>query len=143
MERSENTVKTNTSHIITPEEVVKDFNAHFLDESFCIQYILDKLHPRSTQCPHCKQDIKDDTTLDNFFAAKRCQCKSCKRWFTATTGTFLQGSQLNARQIVLLMLLLGYQINNRDIARILSVHPDTVSLWQKKINALKDINANI
>lgn len=139
----ENTVKINTYNILTPEEIIKDFNAEFFDFDFCVHYILQKLHPLGVQCPDCKKNITDETILKNFFARKRCQCKSCKRWFTAMTGTFLQGSQFNAREIILLMLLLGYQISVNEIARVLSIHPDTVKLWQRKINVLIDSEAQI
>lgn len=132
------TAKTKTCRFISPKELIKDFSVNFLDESLCVSYLLQKLHPSGLRCSHCAKAITDKTTLNNFSALKRCQCKSCKRWFTAMTGTFLQGSHLAVREIILFMLLFGFQVSSNDIARTLSLHPDTVKLWQKKIEALKE-----
>lgn len=133
------TAKTKTCRFISPQKLIEDFSANFLDECFCKEYLLQKLHPSEYCCPHCKNTIIDETTLKNFFSVKRCQCKFCKRWFNAMTGTFLQGSHLAVREIILFMLLFGYQVSSHDIARTLSVHPDTVKLWQKKIEALNRV----
>lgn len=130
--------KTKTCRFIAPEELVKDFSANFLDETFCVRYLLQKLHPSDLRCTYCNKAFTDKTTLDNFAALKRCQCKFCKRWFTALTGTFLQGSQLNLREIIILMLFTFYEISHAEIARVLSVHPDTVKLWQRKIKLLAE-----
>jgi len=129
----ENTVRAKTFNVITPEAVKYDFKAEFLDEEYCQRYFFKSFSPMGAGCPHCNKHITNDITLKNFFSMKRCQCKSCSRWFTATTGTILQGSQLSVREFYLLCLFLGYGIDISEIARILKVHRDTVKLWQRKL----------
>lgn len=127
------TRKTTTSFL---DELSRTFSAELFDEDACRQWVLGRLHPAGAHCPGCDVLLQDKTTLANFRQGKRCYCKSCGRWFTAKTRTFLQGTQMEYRQIFLLAVLLDFMetgITPERIGRCAGVSSNTVSFWHKKI----------
>jgi len=124
-----------------PSDAAGVFSAEFLDEATCRAWVLRRLHPGDPRCPSCAALIVDATTLRNFWSGRRCVCKSCGSFFTATSGTFLQGVQLGYRKVFLLAVLADFMaagLNVQRLAGVLGVSPDTVRIWIQKFKAIND-----
>jgi transposase-like protein len=107
----------------------------FFDKNACESYILKKLHnPLVPVCPRCRTIASDLATIENFVALDRCRCKSCGKWYTATTGTILHGTSMDMRQVVLLAALTALDVPLKIIARKVGMHPDSVRIWQRKLS---------
>ncbi len=122
------------------EELSRTFSAKLFDEDACRQWVIGRLHLDGARCPGCNVPLQDKSTLANFWQGKRCCCKSCGRWFTAKTRTFLQGMQMEFRQVFLLAVLLDLMENPPTpelIARFVGVSLNTVSFWHKKIKVVE------
>lgn len=119
----------------TVSEAVAVFDAGFLNSSRCREWVLKQLHPGGVGCPDCGAAITEG--LSPF---DRRKCKKCGKWFTALTGTFLHGAQLEPEQVFLLAVLSGLGVDKKEIARILGIHPDSVRLWQAKFRAVEGTN---
>lgn len=144
MEMHENITKKTDSTataVMAPSPIVaakKPCLADFLDEAACRAAVLGSLHPRGAHCPGCAMLIEDASTVNNFWAGRRCVCKRCGHWFTATAGTFLQGSQLSFAQIFLIASLV--EMADADVpvsamAAAAGVSNDTARIWIKRITA--------
>ena len=117
------------------------FCADLLDEAKCRAWVLEQLHPAGAYCPCCHVAIEDRTTLENFHQGERCRCKNCGKWFTATSRTFLQGTQLSYRQVYLLAVLADFLSRGIDISSIgaaVGVSADTVRLWIRRFEVFND-----
>lgn len=120
-----------------PSDVYSDFNAEYLDKDVCRLWILRTMHGHNKPtCPKCRA-ILEGIRLQRFWEGKRVKCKECKKFFTATTGTFVGGSHLDCRQIILMAILINFKVPARDIARILCIDPETVRLWKHKYQAIE------
>lgn len=115
-------------------DAVGVFDAGFLDSLRCREWVLNRLHPEGVCCPDCRTDITEG--LSPF---DRRRCKKCGKWFTALTGTFLHGAQLDTEQVFLLAVLSGLCVDKKEIARIIGIHPDSVRLWQTKFRAFEGV----
>ena len=133
MEDSESIAISGDCGVFTTEEAVEAFNALKLDEKACRMWVLNRLHQSGAHCPQCKADIQEAET---FWDLGRCRCKACGKWFTATTGTILQGVQLRPDELYLLAVLSGLGVEIKEVARIVRVQPDTVRLWQGKFKIM-------
>ena len=121
----------------TPADVAKAFNAEFLVESFCRYWVIEKLHqPKKFLCPECGAAVPENL-LRSFWEAKRIECDKCGKWFTALTGTFLSGCHFDFREIVLFVLLIGLGVQDKEIARIMTISAENVRLWRIKFNERK------
>ena len=120
-------------------EVALSFNADFLDEESCRRWILDNIyHEKDFSCPQCSAPLTVKGLL-RFRTAERVRCHACGKFFTALTGTFLQGCHLTFRQIILLAVFLYFGIRHTVIAGKVGISEETVRLWQKKFQAIKKI----
>lgn len=137
---SENIDKTRVCGGFGVSDALAVFDAGFLDVRKCRDWVLKRLHPEGFHCPECGEAITDHTTILNLEAFNRKHCK-CGKWFTALTGTFLHGAQLEPEQVFLLAVLSGLGVDKKEIARILDIHPDSVRLWQGKFRAFEGKNA--
>ena len=118
-------------------DVAGAFNAGFLDEVARRHWILNAVHcGQDISCPQCTAPLTRKNIL-RFSLAKRIRCHACGKFFTALTGTFLQGCHLSFRQIILLAVFLHFGIRPATIADKVGVSEETVRLWQKKFSALK------
>ncbi|MCL4873841.1 hypothetical protein KJ039_07160 [bacterium] len=123
-----------TLRSFTTAEALADFTAAWLNEDRCRQWVIDQLHDFAARCPSCGLALDDDAS---FRAGKRCHCGRCGRWFTATTGTFLEGAHLDFRQVYLLAVLIELKLSPRQIAYFVGVSADTVRLWIKRFRAFE------
>jgi transposase-like protein len=120
----------------TPDELLKDFHALFLDESHCRQWLLSRLHLGSPACPGCHKSI-EGMALQRFWEGKRIACRHCQKFFTARTGTFLDRCHMQYGEIVILAVFLALRIHPIIIAKILQCSTETIRLWEKKFQAIK------
>lgn len=118
-----------------PEEVAQAFGADFLDEAFCRQWILSRLHS-GARCPQCHRPLAG-RALPRFKKGARIRCNACGKFFTALTGTFLSGCHLDYRSMILLPLLLRFGLRHDRIAATLHVSAGMVRLWEIKFQALE------
>ncbi len=123
-----------------PKDIARLFGPSSLDEVACRETALRLLHPDGAACPECWLKI-DDEPASGFRRGRRCVCGRCGRWFTARTGTILQGTHLDDRQIILLAVLIDLMDNGitpARIAEIVGVSVDTVRDWQKRFRVFDD-----
>lgn len=120
-------------------DVAQSFGPEYLDETACRARLINLLHPNGAFCPDCGLSL-DGASKESFHAGRRCVCGRCGRWFTATSGTFLQGAQLDYRQVYLLATLIDLMrtgINTQLLADIIDISADTCRLWMKRFDILE------
>lgn len=67
----------------------------------------------------------------------RVQCTACGCFFTAYSGTVLSKSGLDAREYLLLCLLLALGQGDQAIAQALGKNRETVRRWRLRLQALE------
>lgn len=117
----------------TPADVLEIFNVNFLDYEFSRMWILKRLHPAGAHCPDCG-DVVPEKKLQRFWSNQRISCRTCEKYFTALTKTFISGCQLDFRGLVLLALLLALGVHDNQIAAIVDMSAENVRLWRIKFN---------
>ena len=115
------------------ELILEAFSSEFLDRSYCSTWLANFLHPDGPRCPDCGQLVTEGRAAQAFYELRRLQCRGCERWFTALTGTTLQGSKLNFRQIILLAVFLALNIEPSLIAATLGISTETVRTWRLRL----------
>jgi transposase-like protein len=132
MEPIENSAQSVRPRYFTPDDLTRSLAADFLSADRCRSWVLATLHPEGAHCPYCGRAFSDSKRLQHFQNGDRLRCASCKRFFTALTGTFLSGTHMSFQQVVLLCLLINCNLDVSQAARLLGEHPDTVRLWKIK-----------
>lgn len=122
----------------SPEKALEALSANFFREDACRDWLLKTLHPDGAHCPGCGTRLEDKKSVHNFWNLRRCECKVCKKWFSATSGTILHGAQLNMRQTFLLIFLLSLGIDDRKIAEICGISSGTVRLWRMRFSVVEE-----
>lgn len=112
-------------------------SAEFLNPARCLQWFLDRYYPAGYCCPDCGAAITEKT-LPSFIALKRFTCAGCNTQPRATHGTVLQGSTFSPTELFLLSLLISFGVDDREIARILSISTATATAWRDKLAALAE-----
>lgn len=126
--------------VFTALDVLKCFGATFLDENICRSWITQKLHWFGEACPKCDAGVAP-RLRPSFWAVKRIKCERCGVIFTALTGTFLSGTHLDYRGIILLSLLLALGVQDKEIARVVKISAESVRLWRHKFEAIEKMKA--
>ena len=120
----------------TPADVVVDFDATWLDETLCRSWVLLRLHHQGAVCPKCGSGLRKAQRL-SFYNMKRVRCYTCGKFYTAMTGTFLCGTKLDFRQIVLMNYLIGIGLDDADVAKAVGLKDQsTVWKYRKKVSEL-------
>jgi len=142
MEPSEITAietKPSGARIFVPADLGRDFGASFLDEAKCRNWIITMIYgDGAASCPECRAELEGKALL-RFWEGRRICCRSCGKYFTALTGTFLAGCHLTFTEVVLLAVFLYFSIPPREVARILRISQETVRLWEIKFQALQKL----
>lgn len=122
-----------------PEDVAGIFDADFLDEDICREWILGEIYQDDEiACPRCRKPIKE-MALQRFWEGRRICCRECGKFFSALTGTFLSGVHAKFREIILMAILLHFNVKPAEIARMIHVHPETIRLWILRFDAHRKI----
>lgn len=124
--------------VFTPADVFFAFDANFLDDHSCRQWIIEKLHPGNKKCPACGNEVLK-SLLPSFWKGKRVKCWSCGKYFTAITGTFLSGCHFTYKEFLLLTYMMSAGIDDKDIARASQISSESVRLWRLKFRELEKI----
>jgi hypothetical protein len=128
---------------VEPDNVLKSFNATFLDEAACRTWILKGLHGDNAHCPGCGIIILDAKRLQHFWFGERLTCQDqprCKKHFTALTETFFTHCHMTFSEMFLMMFLLGAGFKDRLIAEKLKISQESVRLWRLKFKAMEIAN---
>jgi transposase-like protein len=135
MQNDETTAIIKQSNVFDINDVIHDFRVNFLNEIACREWVLKRLHPSGAYCPGCGVAIPEKS-LQRFWMSERVKCCQCDKFFTALTGTFLTGCQLDYREVLLLAVLLSPDMTDKTIAEILEMSAANVSIWRNKFKAL-------
>jgi transposase-like protein len=125
--------------LFTLEAAGKSFGPTMIKFDNCALWIVSELHPAGAFCPHCSASIIDGCRQARFYALEQIRCPSCKKKFTAATGTLLNNSKLDPREIYLLAVLTQLGVSPGKIAATLRSHVDTVSNWQAHFKAHQEL----
>lgn len=118
------------------------FNYELFDERACRAWVFGRLHPEGARCPACEL-VLDGAGCQSFWAGRRCVCRRCGRKFTARSGTLLDGSQLDYRQVYVLAAFSKIGLTPARLAEILNVTPNTVRYWSLRFDVFnKNENEN-
>lgn len=117
--------------VFTPQDIESVFNANFLDYEFARIWVLKRLHPDGAYCPGCGVAVHENK-MQRFWSNQRISCRVCGKYFTALTGTFVAGCQMDFRSLILLSFLLALDVNAQIIARIIGISKENVRLWRLK-----------
>lgn len=112
-------------------------SAEFLNPARCLQWFLERYYPDGYVCPDCGAPVSD-LALPGFLALKRFTCSGCGKQPRATHGTVLQGSTFSPTELFLLSLLISFGVDDREIARILSISVTTATTWRDKLAAVAE-----
>lgn len=121
-----------------PANVYGMFSAEFLDEGACRYALLQNMHQGHATCPRCRSAI----VSSGFWAGKRTRCQSCGKFFTAVTGTFLNGTHFDFRTVFCIALFLEAGLTHKKIGALLDISPETVRLWKMKFDAFENMKKN-
>jgi len=122
--------------VFTPGEILKVFNANFLDYEFARLWILKRLHPHGAHCPGCGAAVPAKK-LRRFWANGRIRCGECGKYYTALTGTFISGCQIDFRGLMLLSVLIALGVHDGQIAAIVGMGHENVRLWRLRFEKVK------
>lgn len=112
------------------------FSLELFNETECRSWILKQLHPEGAKCPNCGTPVISEKTLSTWAALGRVSCRSCSRFFTAATGTMIQGAKIDLRTLYCLALFLSLQVPVAKIVQILKVSHGTVTNWGHRLQTL-------
>lgn len=118
-----------------PEAIFKRLNPSFLDEDVCTMEILKILHPHGPACPACGK-APSEHVLQSFLAGRRVQCPTCGKCFSWRTNTPLSGLHMDAQELALFAMLIGFGMTNRWIARALDYHIETIRILRNRIGGI-------
>lgn len=102
-----------------------------LDLAACRSFWVRRLHPAGPHCPACRVAL-DGRQAETFRDGGRVHCNSCARWFTYRTGTLLQGTIADDRQLYLVAMLTSLDCQAARIAAVCRLSIDTVRAWQRR-----------
>ena len=114
-----------------PDEILRDFNHHFLSPVACTRWLLDRYYPDGPACPRCGQPLPRDQHA-RFYLLGKLRCRHCGSWFRATAPTPLKGSSLSPQQVVMVVMGTALGYSAARIARAAHVDSETVRRWQRE-----------
>jgi len=120
------------------DAAAKFFGLDLIKYEDCAMWVVTELHPHGGACPHCTGPIKL-TQLDRYFRLQQIRCSWCSKKFTGATGTLLNTSKLEVREIYLIAVLSHLGVPAARIASQLRIHVDTVTNWQDHFRAQQEL----
>ena len=109
------------------------FTPALFNEKVCRVWILQQLHPEGVTCPDCGAVVTSEKVLSTWENLGRVSCRSCSRYFTAASGTILQGAKLDIQTLYALALLLNFKVPIVRVAQTLKISYGTVSSWEIRL----------
>jgi len=126
--------------LFAPEEAARFFGMDLLKYGDINLWLVSQLHPGGARCPVCSVVVPPERQ-EKFFMFGQIRC-TCGKRFTARTGTPLDGSKLETREIYLLSVMTAWGVSVSIIAKTLACHVDTVTNWQSHFKAHQEL-ANV
>lgn len=125
----------------TPAEVGAEVHFELLKFTEVAKWLVTRLHPSGMWCPRCSHDLGVDSAQrwERWYSLEQVRCPACGKKFSATTGTLLEGSKLEPREIFMLADYLDLDVSPRRIAARLKVDIGTVRSWQQKFQAVAEV----
>jgi transposase-like protein len=120
---------------ITPAAVLDAFNPAWLDADQVRDWLLRRLHPRGPVCPDCGIPRISRRKWQAFYAGRRLQCTQCGRFYSATSGTLLEGAKITPAQLVLLALCQALDLPIPTTADLCGVNANTIRFWRNRLEA--------
>jgi transposase-like protein len=117
-----------------PGEALAALTTAFLAPGPVRRWLIDRLHPRGPECPHCGLPVSGEARLEAFWDRRRLECPQCGRWFTAFSGTILQGCKLDEPTVYLLAVYLALGWDASRIAAALNISAETVRVWRHRLH---------
>jgi transposase-like protein len=136
MKHAENQVPSGFRRGFVPRDLLAGFGANFLDLTACRQWVIHRLHPGEKRCPSCKAKLGQKASA-RFLEGGRVCCANCRRHFDALSETPFSGMHWDYRELVLLTLFLGLNLNNKTIAACLGCDEETVRIWRHRYRAIE------
>jgi len=94
-----------------------------------------QMYPGGPKCASCGAPIIGRRSLVTFWRGERTYCAGCGCKFSPRTGTILDGSHLSFRQFEIMVTCFDLGVDDKPIAALIHIHPDTVATWRAKIKA--------
>lgn len=141
MEACENNTEWECGYIdgyFTTSDLKLASMVNFMDEEACRGWVINKLHGDKPLCPSCFSYIRE-RALVGYLEGRRIFCDKCGKYFTATTDTFISGTHMDFRSVVLLCLLLDLGVTDRRISELIGISAESVRLWRLKFKSIEDI----
>jgi Transposase and inactivated derivatives len=122
-------------------ELKSEFSADVLDENLCRDWFLKKLHPDGVYCPQCGLPVTGEKKLGRFWTLDRIQCSegTCRKSFSALTGTSLNGLGISFRVLYILLFMTACGMNVNRIAPQLGISVGTAYIWANKAKSQKGL----
>lgn len=118
---------------ISPAAVLDAFNPAWLDADQVRDWLLRRLHPAGPVCPDCGCPRVTKAKLAAFYAGRRLQCTRCGRFYSATSGTLLEGAKITSAQLVLLALCQALDLPIPTTAGLCGVNANTIRFWRNRL----------
>ncbi|MFZ4857969.1 MAG: hypothetical protein ACOYL3_16390 [Desulfuromonadaceae bacterium] len=123
-------------HLPTPAQAVAALR-DCLDSLKVRRFLFGHLHGGRAACPACGVEIADGRAVASFWEGRRVACKGCRHYFTATTSTPFCKSKLSDEQIFLLLVSIGFDLDNRRAAAVIGVNASSIRENRQKIETLQ------
>ena len=120
---------------ISPSAVLDAFNPAWLDADQVRDWLLRRLHPQGPVCPDCGCPPASKAKLAAFYAGRRLQCSQCGRFYSATSGTLLEGAKITPAQLALLALCQALNLPITTTAGLCGVNANTIRFWRARLGA--------
>ena len=127
-------------------DVFAGFDWQWLDAAACRRFVLTRFYPAGPVCPDCGAPPRPGRATDSWWALRRVHCHKCDGWYRATKHTLLQHSNIDIRQVAMLVFSFTHGLNNTIAAALAGVNAKTVHNWLLKwsvTSASEAVNDNI
>jgi len=103
------------------------------DEADCAETWRQPRWPEGLKCPDCGSTDVQTRQKNHRNCFHRYRCKECGRWFTDTTGTFLEASNVSLSRWVYLIREMDKKRSINDISKDLDLRYKTVLGMSHKV----------
>ena len=119
--------------VFSQKDVAADINWRWLDSGVCRKWVLSRLFPAGPRCPDCGAAVRPGRATDSWWQLRRVHCLECGSRYRSTKGSFLQGSTLDFRQVVILAWAFSCGLTNSAAAKVAEVDNKTARFWRLRL----------
>lgn len=103
------------------------------DDSLCLLWLEQHLHPHGFSCPHCGSTNRRRFRTQGHYDAYRC--RDCTGYYTLLSGTAFEGSRQRPATLVLLLRGITKGESTARLARELQLSRQTVHTLRHRLQA--------